>query len=195
MWNYRNYIRFGRYLDLKRLLKIFYIFAILGIQMFGNLVIMIPVFERELINKRSLITKNDLLDSITMGRCGPGAAVINTVAYLGNKIYGFLGGMIATIGFVFFPFIIIAFLSITLDNFANQGMLKNFFTGVLVCISILIVKSMIEFWKSTITDRITFIIFVITLVLSIFTKLPIYIYIISSGIIGIIMENIHIKRS
>ena len=171
---------------MKKIFRIFYIFAILGLQMFGNLAVMIPIFEKELITKRKLITKNDLLDSITMGRCGPGAAIINTAVYLGNKIDGFKGGVIAAIGFCFFPFIIIIILSITINNFANQEILKNFFTGVLVCISIIIVKAMVEFWKSTIVDKKTFIIFVITLMLSIFTEIPVYVYIIISGVIGAI---------
>lgn len=67
--------------EVKKLINLFYIFSILGIQMFGNLATMIPIFERELIEKRKLITKNDLLDSISLGRCGPGAAIINTVVF------------------------------------------------------------------------------------------------------------------
>ena len=34
------------------LMKLFYLFSIMGIQMFGNLVTMIPIFENELVKKR-----------------------------------------------------------------------------------------------------------------------------------------------
>lgn len=56
---------------IKELFRIFYVFSILGLQMFGNLATMVPIFEEELIKKRRLISKNDLLDSISLGRCGP----------------------------------------------------------------------------------------------------------------------------
>ena len=38
------------------LMKLFYLFSLMGIQMFGNLVTMIPIFENELVTKRKLIT-------------------------------------------------------------------------------------------------------------------------------------------
>ena len=56
---------------IKELFRIFYVFSILGLQMFGNLATMVPIFEEELIKKRRIISKNDLLDSISLGRCGP----------------------------------------------------------------------------------------------------------------------------
>ena len=38
------------------LMKLFYLFSLMGIQMFGNLVTMIPIFENELVTKRKLIS-------------------------------------------------------------------------------------------------------------------------------------------
>ena len=84
------------------LIKLFYLFSIMGIQMFGNLVTMIPIFEAELVTKRKLITNEDVIDAITIGKCGPGAAIVNTIAFLGNRIGGFWGGVFATLGFCFF---------------------------------------------------------------------------------------------
>ena len=96
------------------LMKLFYLFSLMGIQMFGNLVTMIPIFENELVTKRKLITNEDVLDAITIGRCGPGAAIVNTIAFIGNKIDGFLGGMFATLGFCFFPFMVILIISFSM---------------------------------------------------------------------------------
>lgn len=170
----------------KELIKIFYIFSILGLQMFGNLATIIPIFEQELITKRNLISKNDLLDSISLGRCGPGAAIINTVAFLGNSIYGFLGGIFSVLGFILFPFVIIILVSFFMNAFENEELLNNFFMGCLSCISIFITKSMVEFGKSTLINKTTLVIFIITMALSIFTDIPILIYIIVAGVLGII---------
>lgn len=148
-----------------KLLEIFYIFSLLGIQMIGNVATMVPVFEKELINKRKLITKNELLDSITIGRCGPGAAIINTVSFLGNRIHGILGAVFATLGFIFFPFIIIILISFFINGFLESVVIKNFFTGALSFMIILIIKSMIDFAKMSLTDRNTMVIFIITLII------------------------------
>ena len=178
----------------KNLINIFYIFSILGLQMFGNLATMIPIFERELINKRNLISKNDLLDSITIGRCGPGAAIINTVVFLGNTIYGIKGGILAAIGFTFYPFITILIISFLLDLFWNENLLNNFFIGVLCSIFILIVKSMINFGKNTLIDKITIGIFISTLVISMFIDIPIIIYIIITGFISYLIQKEQIGK-
>ena len=175
----------------KKLLNIFYIFAILGIQMFGNLATMIPIFERDLINKRKLITKDDLLDSITIGRCGPGAAIINTVSFLGNRIDGILGALFAVIGFVFFPFIVIVIISFLLNQFLDNILLNNFFTGVLSFMTILIAKSMIEFGKSTLVDKITVGIFIVTIVISIFVDIPVVANVVIVEVISIILRKMN----
>lgn len=175
--------------EVKKIINLFYIFSILGIQMFGNLATMIPIFERELIEKRKLITKNDLLDSISLGRCGPGAAIINTVVFLGNSIYGVVGGIIAVLGFILFPFIIIMFIAIFMNYFENEIILNNFFIGGLCCISIMIVESMIKFGKSTLVNKMTITIFLCTLVIGIFVDIPVFVYIILAGIIGLIYNN------
>ena len=173
---------------INELLKIFYIFAILGLQMFGNLATMIPIFERELINKRNLISKNDLLDSISLGRCGPGAAVINTVVYLGNTIYGFGGGVFAVLGFIVFPFLTILLILFCMNIFENKELLNNFFIGGLSYICILIAKSMFKFGKSALINKITLFIFIITLVISLFIDIPVYLSIIITVIISLLFK-------
>lgn len=150
---------------MKEYLEIFYIFSILGIQMIGNFAIMIPIFERELINKRNLITKEDLLDSITLGKCGPGAAIINSVSFLGNRIDGILGAVFAVSGFVSFPFIIIIIVSFFLNQFLNNVLVNDFFVGALSFMTILIIKSIIELGRNTLIDKTTICIFIVTLII------------------------------
>ena len=170
----------------KELIKLMYIFSILGFQMFGNLVTMIPIFEKELVEKRNLISKEDTLDSITIGRCGPGAAIINTVAFLGNKISGLLGSIFATIGFIFFPFLIIILIASSIDAFITNKYIQSFFVGMSTCMSILIINSVIDFGKSTLTNKFNILLFAITLILSICTDIPNLVFIVLSGILGYI---------
>ena len=173
---------------ISKLFKILYIFSVLGLQMFGNLVTMIPIFERELITKRSLISKNDLLDSISLGRCGPGAAIINTVVFLGNIICGFWGGVFAVLGFIIFPFITILLILFWLNIFKNEEILNNFFIGGLSFIFILITKSMFKFGKSALINKTTLFIFIITLVISLFIDIPVYVSIIITIIISLLFK-------
>lgn len=173
----------------KSLMKLFYLFSLMGIQMFGNLVTMIPIFENELVTKRKLITNEDVLDAITIGRCGPGAAIVNTIAFIGNKIDGFWGGVFATLGFCFFPFLVILIISFSIDTFLNNEIIKNFLKGVSTCISVMIINSMIDFGKKTLKSKICVLVCSVTLLLSITTQIPIVCYLIICVILTVFMKR------
>ena len=170
------------------LMKLFYLFSIMGIQMFGNLVTMIPIFEKELVTKRNLITNEDVIDAITIGRCGPGAAMVNTIAFIGNRINGFWGGVFSVLGFCFSPFFVILIISFSIDTFLNNEVIKHFLKGVSTCICVMIINSMIDFGKKTIKSKICLLVFIVTLLLSIITNIPIVCYLIICVILSIFLK-------
>lgn len=174
---------------IKSLIKLFYLFSIMGIQMFGNLVTMIPIFENELVTKRKLITNEDVLDAITIGRCGSGAAIVNTIAFIGNRIDGFWGGVFAVLGFCFFPFLVILIISYSIDTFLNDEIIKHFLKGVSTCISIMIINSMIDFGKKTLKSKICVLVFIVTLLLSITAEIPIVFYLIFCIFLSIFIKK------
>lgn len=170
------------------LIKLFYLFSIMGIQMFGNLVTMIPIFENELVTKRKLITNEDVIDAITIGRCGPGAAIVNTIAFIGNRINGFWSGVFAVLGFCFFPFLVILIISFSIDTFLNNEIIKHFLKGVSTCICVMIINSMIDFGKKTLKSKMCLLVFIVTLVLSITTDIPIVCYLMICAILSILLK-------
>lgn len=171
------------------LMKLFYLFSIMGIQMFGNLVTMIPIFENELVTKRKLISNEDVLDAITIGRCGPGAAIVNTIAFLGNRIDGFWCGVFAVLGFCFFPFLVILIISFSIDTFLNNEIIKHSLKGISTCISVMIINSMIDFGKKTLKSKICVLVFSVTLLLSITTEIPIVCYLIFCIFLSIFIKT------
>lgn len=148
---------------MKKIFDLIYVFALLGLQMIGNISSMLPILKKELIEKRSWINEEDMLDSISLGRCGPGAAVINTVIFLGNRIAGTLGGIVAPVAFCIFPCIIIILIAFTIENIIGNAIVISIFNALLVTICITLSKTIIELFKKAIVDKITFSIFVITL--------------------------------
>ncbi len=113
-----------------------------------------------------------------------GAAIINTVVYLGNSICDILGGIFAVLGFIVFPFVIIILIFLFINYFKNIVVLNNFFIGSLCYIFILIIQSMIKLGKSTLVNKMTICIFTLTLISALFMDIPILVYIIIAGIIG-----------
>ncbi len=172
---------------MKKILRLIYVFAILGLQMLGNISAMYPILEEELINKRNLVTKADILDALALGRCGPGAAVVNTIVFLGNKINGFIGGFIAIISFIIFPFIIIIIISLVIDKFINNYIVLSAFKAISVALFVKILQSIIDLAKNTIINKLTLVIFCISLILLISTNISSIILIMFSIILGILL--------
>ena len=84
----------------KKLLNLYWIFVKMGAVCFGGGYAMLPILERELVLKRGWVTKEEIIDYYALGQCTPGVIAVNTSTFVGNKLAGNFGGIIATLGFI-----------------------------------------------------------------------------------------------
>lgn len=152
---------------MKDKLKFIYIFLIIGLESFGNMSAVTFILENILIKKYKLVTQEDILDALTLSRLGPGATTANMVVFLGNKIAGFLGGVIATICYTIAPLIVIIIIYNFFINTLDYPFIVSGMKGGLVFISVMIINSSFEMIKKILTDKFNIIIFCVILLLSI----------------------------
>ena len=81
----------------KKLLNLYWIFVKMGAVCFGGGYAMLPILERELVLKRGWVTKEEIIDYYALGQCTPGVIAVNTSTFVGNKLAGNFGGIIATL--------------------------------------------------------------------------------------------------
>ena len=86
---------------MKKFLALFLAFARVGVMTFGGGYAMIPILEREIVDKHGWATSEELMDYYAVGQCTPGVIAVNTATFIGQKLYGTLGGIVATLGVVF----------------------------------------------------------------------------------------------
>lgn len=110
--------------------QLFLSFFKIGAFTFGGGYAMLPVIQREVVNKRQWVTDDEFIEVLGVSQSGPGAVAINTAIYLGYKINGVKGSIAATLGVVLPSFLIIlslaTILSFVIEHPAGQG----FFSGV-----------------------------------------------------------------
>lgn len=152
---------------MKKILKFIYVFLIIGFESLGNMSAVTAVLEENLIRKNKWITQEDLIDAITLSRLGPGATTANIVAYLGNKIAGFWGGVLATICYIIAPLFVILAISGVIDKIIEYTVVTSVLRGCLVCICVMFVKSSIEIGKSVLVNWLNILFFVVGLVVAI----------------------------
>ena len=166
------------------LLDLFLTFARIGGLTFGGGYAMLPILQREVAENKKWTTEEELMDYYAIGQCTPGVIAVNVATFIGYKIAGIIGGIIATLGVITPSVIIITLIAAFLANFADLPIVIHAVNGVRVCVCVLILNAIIKLGKKSIVDKLTFAIFIAVSILSIVTSLSPIIYIIISGVIG-----------
>ena len=169
-------------------LDLFLTFARIGGLTFGGGYAMLPILQREVVEKRGWATEGELMDYYAVGQCTPGIIAVNTATFIGYKNKGTLGGTIATLGVVFPSLIIITIIAAFISNFAELAVVQNAFAGIRVCVCVLIFNAVVKLWKKAVVDAPTMVIFLLVFLGSvIFSASPI-LFVIVSAVAGIFVR-------
>ncbi len=148
------------------LLKLFFTFAKVGVMTFGGGYAMLPILQREIVEKNKWATDAELTDYFAIGQCTPGIIAVNTATFIGHKKCGIPGGIIATLGVVFPSIVIITVIAAFLSNFADIPLVRNALAGVNACVIALIASSVIKLGKTTLKNSPSVLIFLCVLLLA-----------------------------
>lgn len=147
-------------------LDLFLTFAKIGVCTFGGGYAMLPILQREVVEKRKWATDEELTDYFAIGQCTPGIIAVNTATFIGHKYKGVLGGVLATLGVVFPSLIIITIIAAFLQNFASYPVVAHALAGINAAVVALIAVSVVKLGKTTLKGKIAPWIFVAVLVLA-----------------------------
>ena len=88
-------------------LKIFTCFAKIGAFTIGGGYAMIPIIQREVVEKNKWIEEQDFLDVLAISQSAPGILAVNISIFLGYRLKGVKGSIVATLGSALPSFFII----------------------------------------------------------------------------------------
>jgi len=151
-------------------LDLFLTFARVGVCTFGGGYAMLPILQREIVERQGWCTQEELADYFAIGQCTPGVIAVNTATFVGSKQKGSLGGVIATLGMVFPSILIIVVIAAFLSNFAHIPAVGHAFAGVRAAVVALIASSVWKLGKTTLKNVPSAGIFAAVLLLSLFDK-------------------------
>ena len=138
---------------MKELAELFWIFAKMGAVTFGGGYAMLPIIQREIVEKRQWATEAEVMDYYAIGQCTPGIIAVNTSTFIGYKRKGIAGGFTATFGFVFPSLVIITIIAAFLQNFAHISYVAHAFNGIRACVCALILDAVIKLGKKSVIDK------------------------------------------
>lgn len=171
-------------------LDLFLTFAKVGVCTFGGGYAMLPILQREVVEKKGWATDEELTDYFAIGQCTPGIIAVNTATFIGYKYKSYLGGVLATIGVVFPSLIIITVIAAFLSNFADIPVVAHALAGVNACVVALIASSVVKLGKSTLKDAVCVCIFLAVLVLAFAVGLSPVLLIVCAGLVGYVARQL-----
>jgi chromate transporter len=126
---------------LKACLELFLTFIKIGISTFGGGYAMVPVLERELINKRSWLTMDEVMDYYTIAQVTPGIIAVNIATVVGYKRKGIAGSIFATGGFILPGVLFMVIISLFISRFAEYPAVRHVFAGIRIAVCALILDT------------------------------------------------------
>ena len=174
---------------MKQLLELFAAFARVGMMTFGGGYAMIPILEREIVDRQGWASGEELMDYYAVGQCTPGVIAVNTATFIGYSVAGVPGGIVATLGVVFPSLIIISVIAGILTNFADIPAVRSAFAAIRVCVCVLILNAVLKLWKKAVPDRATLILFLLVFLPSVFFDISPIVFVVFCAAAGILLTR------
>jgi len=135
--------------SMKELWQVFAAFFKIGAFTFGGGLAMIPMIQREAVEKYHWVTDDDILEIVAIAESTPGPIAINAATFVGYRVGGVLGSAAATFGTVLPSFVIILAISYVLRQFQQLPVVQYAFWGIRAGVLAMLLKSLWTMYKKT----------------------------------------------
>lgn len=179
---------------IEQLKTLFLTFLKIGMFTFGGGYAMIPLIEYETVERHHWIKSEDVLDIFAIAEATPGVIAVNTATFVGYKIAGFLGSLLATIGVVLPSFVIISIISLFFVQFQSLEWVAYAFEGIRAGVIVLILGAVVKLGKKNEYTPLTVIMLGLSFCIASFTSISVIYLLLGGAVIGIIYQ-VFIKKS
>lgn len=132
---------------MKRIIfKLFTTFLKIGAFTFGGGWAMIAIIEKEIVDKRQWVSKEEFLDLLAVSQSIPGILAVNMAVAVGDKMDGRRGALWAALGTILPSFVMILCIAIFLtpETIKSNEILNNIFRGIRPAVVALIIAPVIS---------------------------------------------------
>ncbi|WP_440060158.1 chromate transporter [Thermogladius sp. 4427co] len=172
------------------LLELFLEFMKIGFFMFGGGYGGIALLYKELVELHKWISDEEFIRILGIAESTPGPIAINSATYIGYKLGGIPGSILATLGVVIPPYLVILVIAMFLTEYMGTEAARVVFRGINAAVVALILYALVSVGRSVLLVKtppyINFIplgIFIVAFALLYFARLhPIYVILVSAGL-------------
>lgn len=133
----------------------FSIFFKIGAFTLGGGYAMVPLIEKEIVDKKQWVKKEDFLDLLAIAQSAPGIFAVNMAIFIGYRLRGFRGSVVTALGTVLPSFLIILSIAVFFHNFKEYEVVERIFKGIRPAVVALIAAPTFTMAKSAKISRYT----------------------------------------
>ena len=153
---------------MKELWELYAAFFRIGLFTFGGGYAMLPMLQRETVEKYRWITEEEILDCYAIGQCTPGVIAVNTATFVGARRRGFWGAVAATCGVITPSIIIITVIAAALRSLMQLDAVARAFAGIRVAVAALVTAAAAGLIKKGVHDMLGRALFAVVFALAFF---------------------------
>ena len=172
---------------MKELIQLYTAWFKMGLFTFGGGYAMLPMIQREAINKYHWATEEEIMDYYAVGQCTPGIIAVNTATFVGYKVRGIIGGIAATLGVISPSLIIIFLIASLISNFQDLEIVQHALNGIKVAVCVLMFVAVEKLIKSGIKNKVAYVIAFSAFLLAYFTNIATVLIVVASGVVGYVL--------
>lgn len=166
-------------------LQLFYTFAKIGAFTIGGGYAMIPLIQREVVERKKWLESKEFLDILAISQSAPGILIINISIFIGEKLKGVKGSIAASVGSALPSFIMILLIAHFFEAYKENEVVNRIFQGIRPAVVALIAVPLITLSKSANLNKYTAFIPIITVLLIVLLGIsPVWI-ILSGALLGL----------
>lgn len=185
--------RYGR--ALAEGLRLFAVFLKIGAFTFGGGYAMIPLIQKEITEKRGWMTDDDVLEIVAIAESTPGPIAVNAATFVGFRVCGFRGALLATLGVVLPSFLIIFGISFVLRAFQSVRLVQYAFNGIRAGVLALILKALWSMYRQCPKSAVSYVVMAAAFLMTAFLSINVLFVILGCAAFGLLTAAATAKRN
>jgi chromate transporter len=177
------------------LADLFLTFFKIGAFTIGGGLAMLPIIEREIVDKKQYINKEEIVDAFAVAQSLPGIVAINSAIYVGYRIAGVIGALATALGVILPSFISIIIIAMLFTSISGNLYVEKALTGVKAGVAGIIAVAVVNLGKKVIKNLFSVVLAVIAFILAIWLDVSIVFLVIGGALAGYIYYTVgRVKR-
>ena len=178
----------------KKLQVLFWIFFKAGTFTFAGGLAMLPVIEKDIVEKYKMMSKEDFLEYATLAQTLPGVIAVNCASFVGKSTAGFAGMFIASFGAIFSAFVLMIAATILIRFIPETGPAVGAMNGVRAASTALILSAAFSLGAHNLKSAFAIVIMLAAFGAVFFLSVGTPIVIIAAGIVGYLYRRFIQKK-